>query len=83
MWGRSDYPRSMYQKAVAGAEGWSATPPFLLENLLHHFATWANASVTPTNCSATSWVTPPRPSQEPTSGRADTIPQGVKAFQCL
>jgi len=40
-WSRSDFPRSMYKKAVADAEGWPATPLFPFENLRHHFATWA------------------------------------------
>jgi integrase len=40
-WSRSDFPRSMYKKAVANAESWPETPPFPFENLRHHFATWA------------------------------------------
>ena len=40
-WNRSHFPRTMYHKAVAGAEGWPDSPPFPFENLRHHFATWA------------------------------------------
>jgi hypothetical protein len=40
-WNRSDFPRTMYKKAVTKAEHWPATPPFPFENMRHHFATWA------------------------------------------
>ena len=31
----------MYRNAAARANGWPDTPNFPLENLRHHFATWA------------------------------------------
>ena len=78
-WSRSHFPRSMYRKAVAEAEGWPDSPPFPFENLRHHFATWAKRHGYPdeliSHCMGHSTVDYTQKRYYRTG--ADTIPQGM------
>lgn len=80
-WSRSHFPRSMYRKAVAEAEGWPDSPPFPFENLRHHFATWAKRHGYPdeliSHCMGHSTVDYTQKRYYRTG--ADTIPQGMAA----
>lgn len=84
-WSRCDFPRSMYKKAVACADGWPATSPFPFENLRHHFATWAKrngyADELISNCMGHATVTYTQERYFRTG--SDTIPQGMAASDNL
>jgi hypothetical protein len=84
-WSRSNFPRSMYNKAVAKADGWPVTPPFPFENLRHHFATWAKRHGYPDelirDCMGHATVDYTQKRYFRTG--SDTIPQGMVASQNL
>ena len=84
-WSRSDFPRSMYKKAVACAEGWPTTPPFPFENLRHHFATWAKrngySDELISHCMGHATVDYTQKRYFRTG--SDTIPQGMAASEHL
>ena len=84
-WSRSHFPRTMYQKAVAGAEGWPESPPFPFENLRHHFATWAKrhgySDELISHCMGHATVDYTQRRYYRTG--ADTIPQGMAASAYL
>lgn len=84
-WDRSNFPKTMYHRAVAIAEGWPTTPPFPLENLRHHFATWAKRHGYPdeliSHCLGHATVAYTQERYFRTG--ADTIPQGMVASEHL
>ncbi len=84
-WSRSNFPRTMFKKAVVKAEGWPETPPFPFENLRHHFATWAKRNDYPdeliSHCMGHATVDYTQKRYFRTG--ADTIPQGMKASEGL
>jgi integrase len=84
-WSRSDFPRTMYKKAVAKAENWPATPPFAFENMRHHFATWAKRNGYDdeliTHCMGHASIDYTQKRYFRTG--ADTIPQGMAASENL
>ena len=84
-WSRSHFPRTMYRKAVAKAEGWPASPPFPFENLRHHFATWTKRNGYPdeliSHCMGHATVDYTQKRYYRTG--ADTIPQGMAATEHL
>lgn len=84
-WSRSHFPRTMYRKAVANAEGWPEAPPFPFENLRHHFATWAKRHGYPdeliSHCMGHATVDYTQKRYYRTG--ADTIPLGMAASELL
>lgn len=84
-WNRSEFRKSMYLKSVAQAEFWPLRQPFALENLRHHFATWAKrngyADELISHCMGHSTVSYTQQRYFRTG--ADTIPQGMVASQRL
>ncbi len=80
-WSRSNFTRTMYQKAVVRAEGWPDSPPFPFENLRHHFATWAKrhgySDELISHCMGHATVDYTQRRYYRTG--ADTIPQGMAA----
>ena len=84
-WNRSEFRRSMYLKSIAHAEFWPVRQPFALENLRHHFATWAKrngyADELISHCMDHSTVSYTQQRYFRTG--ADTIPQGMKASHGL
>jgi integrase len=84
-WSPSEMRRSMYLKAVREAEYWPDEPPFPMENLRHHFATWAKRNDYPdeliSHCMGHSSVAYTQQRYFRTG--ADTIPQGMAASEHL
>lgn len=84
-WSRSNFPRTMYHKAVDRADGWPATSALPFENLRHHFATWAKRhgydDVLISHCMGHATVDYTQKRYFRTG--ADTIPQGMKASENL
>jgi integrase len=84
-WSRSNFPRSMFKKAVAQAKGWPTTSPFPFENFRHHFATWAKrhgySDELISHCMGHATVAYTQQRYFRTG--ADTIPQGMAASEHL
>lgn len=84
-WSRSEFRMTMYLKSVEAAPRWPDTPLFPFKNLRHHFATWAKRHGYPdeliSHCMGHSNVSYTQQRYFRTG--ADTIPQGMKASECL